>query len=39
MKSCEGMKQMEMVAWLKTEHGMRHRHVNAIVSYWVAAKK
>jgi hypothetical protein len=33
------MKHMEMVAWLKTEHGMGHGHTNAIVAYGVAAKK
>jgi hypothetical protein len=37
--SCEGMKHMEMLAWLKTEHDMGHGHANAIVAYGVAAKK
>jgi hypothetical protein len=36
---CDGMKHMEMVAWLNTEQGMGHGHANAIVAYGVAAKK
>ena len=36
LQSCEGMKHMEMVAWLKSEHGMGHGHANAIVAHWRA---
>ena len=39
LHSCSGMKHMEMVAWLKTEHGMGHGHGNAIVAYCLAAQK
>lgn len=39
LKSCEGMKHMEMVSWLKTEHSMGHGHANAIVAHWLAANK
>ena len=39
LNACDGMKHMEMVAWLKSEHSMGHGHANAIVAYWMAAKK
>jgi hypothetical protein len=34
-----GMKHMEIVAWLKSEHAMGHGHANAIVAYVLAAKR
>lgn len=34
----KNMKQMEMLAWFKTEHGLGHGHANAIVAYLPARK-
>jgi hypothetical protein len=33
----KAMKHMEIVNWLKAEHGMGHGHANAVVAYCLAS--
>ena len=38
VRSKAGMRHMEIVNWLKSDHGMGHGHANAVVAYTLAEK-
>lgn len=39
VKQQQGQKHMEIVNWLKAEHGMGHGHANAVVAHCLTAAK
>lgn len=38
-RSRAGQRHMEIVSWLKTEHGLGHGHANAIVAHVLAGQR
>lgn len=36
IRTCGKSKHMEIVNWLKNEHGLGHGHANALVGYTIA---
>jgi len=39
LKGMKGLKHMDMVSLLKTDHGMGHGHANALVAHRLAESK